>query len=70
MAKKKPAEEDGPGNGNDNRDKDRCKVHDETWSELEQSQRVFEDFAELADLSCAHGSFFSGRGEIIIDAFL
>ena len=35
---------------------------------LEQSQRILEDFAELADLGCAHGSFFAWRGEVIIDA--
>ena len=45
------------------------KIHDEPWQELEQSQRVLENLAELADLRCTHGSFFSGRGEIIIDAF-
>jgi hypothetical protein len=37
--------------------------------DLEKSQRVFENFTQLADLSRAHGSLFRGRGQIIIEAF-
>src|SRR5262245_62634914 len=34
----------------------------------EQSQGVFEDFAEFTDLRRAHGALFAWCGEIVIDA--
>jgi len=37
---------------------------------LEESQGIFQNFAELADLRRAHGSFFARRLEVIIDALL
>ena len=38
--------------------------------ELQKSQCVLEYFAELANLSRAHGSLFARRGEVVVEAFL
>src|SRR5678815_2342365 len=40
------------------------------WAGLQKSQCVLEYFAELADLSRAHGSLFARRGEVVVEAFL
>jgi hypothetical protein len=41
-----------------------------TGTGLEKSQRVFENFAELADLRGPHGSLFARRGQVVVEAFL
>ena len=40
-----------------------------TVSASEESHGVFEDLAELANLCGAHGAFFAGGVEVIVDAF-
>src|SRR5918992_4771533 len=41
-----------------------------TGTGLEKSQRVFENFAELADLRGPHGSLFARRRQVVVEAFL
>src|SRR6266508_2665700 len=66
----KPAEEDQNQDCNEYQCKEICEFHDGPWEDLQQSQCVLENFAKLADLGCAHGSFVTRSAEIIIDAFL
>ena len=47
-----------------------AEFHEFTLVDLKKSQCVFENFAELADLSRPNGSLFWGRREIVIEAFL